>query len=966
MNKDIIYTGFATVPSDNISPDGQLAAAINCVNEDGGLRPVMPPTVRLRVPGGYNVEMIHKTSAYEHFIVRHKEGGLGWLIPPAEQGEPWDVEEIEVPSASFSELISINAIGNTLILLTDSGMHYILWRAEDQAYKYLGNQLPQPVLSFGLQSSYDGYEEDEITLTRRLKSDSNTSLREFDLEFTNSLSDAALAAVNKFVANVHGNGKFVFPFLVRYALRLYDGTLARHSAPVLMIPNSHKVPEILAKVDIKDTDEKLTHKLSVRMLPLGFVSKLDCLMISRGEPAIPVSDDLNEWYDVVKGIDIFVSAPIYLYKQSGKARISNYLSMSGESSSSGGRRDEDTEDDTDTSGGSPGAVHRGESSETEEGDEMNLFSIGTPLSHYRGDGVNVYRKLYKDLELQKEAKEKGFTSWVSIEYRSLEDIYEDIASTANFYLLHSFSIMDKDFPSTTERKAIKIGSEVISTLVTRERMSDDYGTNDLLKPSAAFNYNSRLNIVGGKRQLFNGSNPISALSFTNAMPDSAVSTDLTEQIDDCEIYYRVKIDGKIKTLYSGVGSIGKKSPIYYIYYPDPKAFEVIIHTSEGYSLLPMKQHEFLNGSFYFDGWSAIKFQNLDEFKSQHSELFDRGDKIIYENKAEVDIPNKIYTSEVNNPFVFPLKGINTVGAGEIYALSAAARPLSEGQFGQFPLYAFTDEGVWALEVSATGTYTARQPITRDVCNNPRGITQLDNSVVFPTARGIMHIIGSETRCITEAISSDFPFDVTKLPGLLKHFEKVSGHNPGDRIISVAAFSDFMEGCRVMYDYVGQRIMIYNKGYSYAYVYSMKSGHWGMMYSSIIDNLNSYPEALAVVSNEDGSKDIVDYGSPMKEGETAVLYVTRPLKLDSADILKTIDTVIQRGDFSRGDVTTILYGSRDMRQWHLVWSSKDHYLRGFSGSPYKYFVIASTGRLTADKSVTGASISMELRQTKGLK
>ncbi|MDE7393601.1 MAG: hypothetical protein K2M80_03905, partial [Muribaculaceae bacterium] len=445
-------------------------------------------------------------------------------------------------------------------------------------------------------------------------------------------------------------------------------------------------------------------------------------------------------------------------------------------------------------------------------------------------------------------------------------------------------------------------------------------------------------------------------------PDSA----LLETID---IYFRIRKDGRVITRCAGSGAQGLDSPILFVAHPDPDAFEVIVSRyGGGFMSLPLSRHEFLNVAYYFGGWRAPKWVGGNDFKEDRPELFEAG-KIICDDRetAEVDIPNKIYTSEVNNPFVFPLKGINTVGAGEIYALSAAARPLSEGQFGQFPLYAFTDEGVWALEVSATGTYTARQPITRDVCNNPRGITQLDNSVVFPTARGIMHIIGSETRCITEAISSDFPFDVTKLPGLLKHFEKVSGHNPGDRIISAAAFSDFMEGCRVMYDYVGQRIMIYNKGYSYAYVYSMKSGHWGMMYSAIIDSLNSYPEALAIVGNDDDeTTSIVNYSSPDKRDEVNVLYVTRPLKLDSADILKTIDTVIQRGDFSRRDLTTMLYGSRDLANWHLVWSSKDHYLRGFRGSPYKYFVIASTGRLTADKSVTGASISMELRQTKGLK
>ncbi|MCF0244890.1 MAG: hypothetical protein HUK06_08950, partial [Bacteroidaceae bacterium] len=85
------------------------------------------------------------------------------------------------------------------------------------------------------------------------------------------------------------------------------------------------------------------------------------------------------------------------------------------------------------------------------------------------------------------------------------------------------------------------------------------------------------------------------------------------------------------------------------------------------------------------------------------------------------------------------------------------------------------------------------------------------------------------------------------------------------------------------------------------------------------------------------------------------FVTRPLKLETPDVLKTIDVLIQRGMFKRGDVQTVLYGSRDLYNWFIVWSSKDNFLRGFRGTPYKYYRIAGTATLTEDKSISGASI-----------
>lgn len=322
----------------------------------------------------------------------------------------------------------------------------------------------------------------------------------------------------------------------------------------------------------------------------------------------------------------------------------------------------------------------------------------------------------------------------------------------------------------------------------------------------------------------------------------------------------------------------------------------------------------------------------------------------------IDVPNKIYTSEVNNPFYFPLLGINTVGTGEIKGICSAAKALSQGQFGQFPLYAFTTEGVWALEVSSTGTYSARQPITRDVCINPDGITQLDSAVLFPTDRGIMLISGSQTQCISEAINSEYPFDATQLPGFTK-LHAMLGHEPAtDKCLPTLPFTEFLKKCQMIYDYVHQRVIVYAPSITYAYVYSLKTQQWGMIFSRIASHLNSYPDALAV----DADNAVLNFSVPKAEA-VKCLYTTRPLKLEAANVLKTIDCIIQRGFFCKGNVATALYGSRDLVNWYLVWSSKDHYLRGFRGSPYKYFRIAGVATLGVDENIFGASVQFTPRQ-----
>lgn len=129
----------------------------------------------------------------------------------------------------------------------------------------------------------------------------------------------------------------------------------------------------------------------------------------------------------------------------------------------------------------------------------------------------------------------------------------------------------------------------------------------------------------------------------------------------------------------------------------------------------------------------------------------------------------------------------------------------------------------------------------------------------------------------------------------------------------------------------------------------------MTFSNIVSHLNSYPEALAV----DNNNNIVNF-SETDATQVKSLFVTRPLKLDTVNIHKTIDSIIQRGFFRKGNVATVLYGSRDLENWHLVWSSRDHYLRGFHGTPYKYFRIAGVATLNADESIYGASIQFTPR------
>ncbi len=352
--------------------------------------------------------------------------------------------------------------------------------------------------------------------------------------------------------------------------------------------------------------------------------------------------------------------------------------------------------------------------------------------------------------------------------------------------------------------------------------------------------------------------------------------------------------------------------------------------------------------------------------------------------ALVPLPNKIYTSALNNPFFFPLLGINSIGTGTILGIVAAVKPLSQGQLGEHPLYAFATDGVWALTLSEEGAYAAVQPTTMDVCINSDSITQTEDSVLFATDRGIMIITGNHAVCITDVLDGKGADVFGELPSghvaAIKSKAEALGLVSGS--LNFVPFKTYVASAKLIYDYTHQRIILFNPNtsYNYAYVFSLESKAWGMMATNLVDSLNSYPNALAVDSDRhllDMCQEVteVEVSTPSAAPSTTTtvpvtvpaVLVTRPLKLELPEILKTVDRVIQRGRLNihasgHVPVQSILYGSRDLYHWHMIKSSTDHQLRGFRGTPYKYFKIVLLCNLLPDESLYGASVSLEARYT----
>lgn len=957
MNKEIRYTGITTTPSDYECPDGDLRGAYNLLNEDGAIRPIFPPTIVYSADelGDMRVLCYHANTAplYKHIILLEEttEGDqthrtLYYLdeLATDNNGRVKILDDQNTPILNDEPITTIQPIGNTLVVCTPTRTLYYLWKEgatnNDDHYLPLGTM---PELELRFTNVYNDQKEytaadNDLGSSGIGDLDEGHHIMPVHDDKQENVTNVILAQANKAIAEATEENFFVMPYFVRYAFRLYDGTTTRASAPCLMLPTT--LAPFLARYTHRNESPLHTAVMKCKRFKLGYFCDFDQLQA------------LKRWSDIIVAVDIFVSEPIWNYDQSGKCKrvmLEDYYNYS-------------------------------------------LQVTNTDFLHYASAKVipmvsdylvsGTWQKFFELPQFDK----------------SLEERAKDVQ---NFHLFKSIPLeeLERSEPSTDDEER-DAGSEQfykpaiidghLSALSSREALPDDYDSHDTITAESSFTFNARLTLANISKHLFEGFSPLCCYN--------AVTNDFTKPTPENPRYFRVKAYTFIKTdegekavchdlTHEVDMQLNDAFPRWY-YYPNNQAHRtiwVVLHdinyasgasgplTIDVYDL-QLRSHDFLNGAYYCALTKAeqpTKVYTTTESTAEAALAIynDPKTNIPYiatalaavPSVAVLQQPNKSYTSEVNNPFLFPLTGINTIGTGTILGLATATKALSEGQYGQFPLYAFTSDGVWALETSSEGAFIARTPVSRDICINPASITQTDNAVLFATDRGIMLLSGSQVVCISEQLEQA----ETSLAAL-PQMDKVATIY-GSRINGIP-FLEYIRIARIIYDYAQQRIYVYNHAQPYTYIFSLKSKQWGQTDARIMTHATAYPDNI--IQAEDHSIVSLSGSVPsaavsQQPTSTKCLLITRPLKLDGADILKTVNTVLQRGYFDihaaqRRAVQQVIWGSRDLFRWDIVSSSTDWYMRGYRGTPYKYFVLAVILDLTPDERLIGATIQHEPR------
>lgn len=751
--------------------------------------------------------------------------------------------------------------------------------------------------------------ESDISISKPPKSDGKT--------FT-----ALMSVMNTYTHAQQEEGKFIYPFFVRYAMCLYDGNYIQQSEPVLMLPSTGYVPFMEW-----DNQGKVTAH--------SFISDLQYSVRQQ----IP-----SGWEDIITKVDIFISPFCYPYKQGEEFSDSK----TGQFEYKGVVYDANGKETVNTIRQEGyGHLHVVEQAVTTRYAKTSLFDF------LRG---------YHDVALPVQSTTKGFVEICPV---SMEERMTNLKNTSTYYKIASLSMDEIKTVDNENFTAIDIERGTLNNLVTLPTFKDNMLADRRLIVGDLHTYNNRLHVFGSTWRLPDAPSPRFLNQYNNS---SYVSS-----IQHAALYVYCRTPQGTKIIKTNLNEVVKYKITYipgtgnppryethviipsasWFFYPDTSAYKAIIVadiSNQGVSTkykveLDLKQHDLLTGAYWLN----------DDINSDIELLQDSAWEEPPETGRDLLMPTSIYVSEADNPFVFRSQSVVNVGAQRVIELAAAARPLSQGQFGQFPLYAFTDEGVWALETTQTGSYIARQPFARDVLLSREAVTSLDDTVAFLSKRGLMMLAGRDAVCVSDILDNDVA--VTEFSGI--------GNAPDN----IKPFKEYIIGARILYDYTNQRLIVYSPTKDYAYVYSLRSKQWGMRISGLLYHLNSYPDALAVemIDNDNKLVNLSKADENVTEGVSGTI-ITRPLKLDYPDALKTIDTLIVRGMFKLSDapVKTILYGSRNLYDWVPVWSSNNQYLRGFRGTPYKFFRLVITCDLKEGESVSGCTVQYNPRYTNRLR
>lgn len=572
---------------------------------------------------------------------------------------------------------------------------------------------------------------------------------------------------------------------------------------------------------------------------------------------------------------------------------------------------------------------------------VDIFA--SPIKSYKSEALKYNGTTYNQ-----------YPVYVPLDTKEFENL---IPSLHQFYKVAEFNIQGEQIAYLDDVSK--------DNLALQQTLTDDQYTNNTYSSHISYIYNSRLHIANIREIFFKGyRNGFKMFgSYGNKVPATIYT-----YIDTLHGESIVKNETQINYPYI--------TP--YLTYPDYRAKKmIIIVRAEGKILrkdFNLKKHQYLNLAYYQSSRASSDVSGEEFYKATYIFIkdFPEGvDDILSERNTSIERPNILKVSSLNNPLYFPADQTYQPTNTEIVGLCSNTTALSQGQFGQHPLYVFATDGVFAMSVGTGNVvYSTQTPITRDVCINPKSIKGIDQAVIFASKRGLMMIAGNTAKSISDDMIGYLPSCVTSSPII----SKIAAI--GSFSLSLVEFTQYLENAEVGYNYPENELIIANKDYPYAYLFNMESSTWSKISCCIKNFTNKYPECYALIDSESVTPGVYDMQNSHRS-ITNILLLSRPIKMGSNAHKRILQTAL-RGIVKRAmsdlylrgepvmfrdeslnifsDVGLYILGSNDAEHFTLISGKesivdiRDLVTKMNKSKAFKYFMVALSGGVRTDVSL----------------
>lgn len=900
---NISYKGIRHTPSLVSDADGYASECANLSPDGSDLKPMPMPVMKngYTVTIGARLVFVHQGVGYENYVELDADGKRLYLrdeegnhLYYADPNSGWWLNE--------SEVLSVEAMGDTLIVSTTKGTEYLVYQPDNALYKWIGQRPPMPVIEFRMHE--EEYYEEYGFINKdgeAIELDNQGDEFRYAIGDDPYITDTIKGSIATLEKRIRTDGRFYQPFFVRYALRMKTGDYIMHSPVVLMLPSTDKC-SLATEIGVD-----LLHMLIVISRTTAFASSLQFKN--------HIAMDFSDWEDVISSIDVFVTDPIYNYNTSeinGNTRLDNYST------------------------------------------DGNYYYVlaNTPPDRGRRFVDGRIRNFVGSGDQN--------TKYYTIRGVEPEVFAKKIESASVFHLVASIDI--KDVAQATDYESLKIDNLMnLSTLPTLE---DDFSNSHCaVSPSLMQVYNSRLNMANLKQRVFNGFSNAYQPQFEGAGYGNISYITINKAY--YKIKKNGKIFTVTYQSGSTAETLDYTSYLY-CPDPDcyEAVLEVFYNNSLGYMTIPMKRHEYLNGAFFYHGTKSLEEYVL-EIGVINPTAPTLTNMLWYDipNRFMMSSVGNPWHFPVANQFDIGRREIRalSINAENMDAPQFGQNPIYVFSADGIWTIAINADGTFNKLSYVSGDVLSEK---WTIGSSPTASAQ--QTTFFKTSRGIMAVIGSQVKDIGLPMKGRVFNPMRKLLPAVSVIDGIPTIGTESYWLDVIngvcddiPFADFASSSRLMYDYRNNRLLLYpgTEKIPYLYVYDIAHDFWSKMLPLVInegptsptkdeynqrDNSKTYTSFISVATI--GSKPVLQdnqghiwyVGEQPDENDVQVrqfgFYVSRPMRFGTDD-MKTLTRVVHDQQISSSyeeRVAMALYGSRDGNNYYKISTLK--------GTSYKFFIV----------------------------